>query len=166
MHFIWFIIVGAIVGALGRLFHPGSDPMGWLLTIAIGIVSLLVAALISSGWLAFIIGVIVAVILVALVGRLYARPRPHPREGLGRFRLEGLTAAREPPLGREAPIRVAPDVRLDAEAFVLDLVEVETARLALPLRAAAGRGRAQPRRPADCSSPCEISNSRRSLTAA
>ena len=70
MHFIWFIIVGAIVGALGRLFHPGSDPMGWLLTIAIGIVSLLVAALISSGWLAFIIGVIVAVILVALVGRL------------------------------------------------------------------------------------------------
>jgi uncharacterized membrane protein YeaQ/YmgE (transglycosylase-associated protein family) len=72
MHFIWFIIVGAIVGALGRLFHPGSDPMGWLLTIAIGIVSLLVAALISSGWVAFIIGVIVAVILVALVGRLYA----------------------------------------------------------------------------------------------
>jgi uncharacterized membrane protein YjjP (DUF1212 family) len=46
--------------------------MGWLLTIAIGIVSLLVAALISSGWLAFIIGVIVAVILVAIVGRLYA----------------------------------------------------------------------------------------------
>ena len=71
MHFIWFIIVGAIVGALGRLFHPGSDPMGWLLTIAIGIVSLLVAAIISSGWLAFIIGVVVAIVLVALVGRLY-----------------------------------------------------------------------------------------------
>lgn len=72
MHFIWFIIVGAIVGALGRLFHPGSDPMGWLLTIGIGIVSLLVAALISSGWVAFIIGVVVAVILVAIVGRMYA----------------------------------------------------------------------------------------------
>ena len=72
MHFIWFIIVGAIVGALGRLFHPGVDPMGWLLTIAIGIVSLLVAALISSGLVAFVIGVVVAVILVAIVGRLYA----------------------------------------------------------------------------------------------
>ena len=71
MHFIWFIIVGAIVGALGRLFHPGSDPMGWLLTIAIGIISLLIAAIISSGWLAFIIGVIVAIVLVALVGRLF-----------------------------------------------------------------------------------------------
>jgi VIT1/CCC1 family predicted Fe2+/Mn2+ transporter len=42
-----------------------------LLTIAIGIVSLLVAAIISSGWLAFIIGVVVAIVLVALVGRMY-----------------------------------------------------------------------------------------------
>jgi uncharacterized membrane protein YeaQ/YmgE (transglycosylase-associated protein family) len=69
MHFIWFIIVGAIVGALGRLLHPGRDPMGWLLTIAIGIVSMLIAAIISGGWLAFIIGVIIAIVLVALVGR-------------------------------------------------------------------------------------------------
>jgi uncharacterized membrane protein YeaQ/YmgE (transglycosylase-associated protein family) len=73
MHFIWFLIVGAVVGALGRLFHPGSDPMGLLLTIAIGVVSLLIAALISSGWLAFILGVIVAVILVWLVGRFSGR---------------------------------------------------------------------------------------------
>jgi uncharacterized membrane protein YeaQ/YmgE (transglycosylase-associated protein family) len=73
MHFIWFIIVGAVVGALGRLIHPGRDPMGLLLTIAIGVVSMLVAALISSGWLAFIIGVIVAVVLVALVGRFAGR---------------------------------------------------------------------------------------------
>lgn len=73
MHFIWFLIVGAVVGALGRLLHPGSDPMGLLLTIAIGVASLLVAALISSGWLAFILGVIVAVILVWLVGRYSGR---------------------------------------------------------------------------------------------
>ena len=69
MHFIWFILVGALVGVLGRLIHPGRDPMGWLLTIGIGIVSMIIAAAISSGWLAFIIGVIVAVVLVALVGR-------------------------------------------------------------------------------------------------
>jgi uncharacterized membrane protein YeaQ/YmgE (transglycosylase-associated protein family) len=73
MHWIWFIIVGALVGMLGRLFHPGSDPMGLLLTIAIGIVSMIVAAAISSGWLAFIIGVIVAVVLVAIVGRISGR---------------------------------------------------------------------------------------------
>jgi uncharacterized membrane protein YeaQ/YmgE (transglycosylase-associated protein family) len=69
MHWIWFIVVGAVVGALGRLLHRGRDPMGWLMTIAIGIVSMIVAAAISSGWVAFVIGVIVAVILVALAGR-------------------------------------------------------------------------------------------------
>jgi uncharacterized membrane protein YeaQ/YmgE (transglycosylase-associated protein family) len=73
MHWIWFILVGALVGALGRLIHPGRDPMGWLLTIAIGIVSMIIAAAISGGWLAFIIGVIVAVVLVALVGRYFGR---------------------------------------------------------------------------------------------
>ena len=73
MNIIWFIIVGAVVGVLGRLFHPGRDPMGWLLTIAIGVISLLVAGLISDGWLAFIIGVVVAIVLVVLVGRLVDR---------------------------------------------------------------------------------------------
>ena len=73
MHWVWLIIVGAIVGALGRLFHPGRDPMGWIVTILIGIGSLVIAGLIfSSGWLEFIIGVIVAIILVALWGRVMA----------------------------------------------------------------------------------------------
>jgi uncharacterized membrane protein YeaQ/YmgE (transglycosylase-associated protein family) len=75
MHWIWFILVGALVGALGRLIHPGRDPMGWLLTIAIGIVSMIIAAAISSGWLAFIIGVVVAVVLVALVARFSSERR-------------------------------------------------------------------------------------------
>jgi uncharacterized membrane protein YeaQ/YmgE (transglycosylase-associated protein family) len=69
MHWIWFIIVGAIVGALGRLVHPGRDPMGWLMTIAVGVVAMIIAAAISSGWVAFIIGVIVAALLVMLIGR-------------------------------------------------------------------------------------------------
>ena len=69
MHWIWFIIVGAIVGVLGRLVHPGRDPMGWLLTIAVGIVAMIIAAAISSGWVAFVIGVIVAALLVMLIGR-------------------------------------------------------------------------------------------------
>ena len=75
MHFIWFILVGALVGLLGRFFHPGRDAMGFLLTMAIGIVSLLIAGLISSGWIAFAIGVVVAVVLVALVGRWHGGDR-------------------------------------------------------------------------------------------
>ncbi len=69
MHWIWFILAGLIVGALGRLLHPGHDPIGFLMTMAVGIVAMLIAAAISSGWLAFIIGVIIAVLLVALISR-------------------------------------------------------------------------------------------------
>ncbi len=71
-YIIGLIIAGAIVGALGRLFHPGRDPMGILLTIAIGIASLLIAGLILHGVLGFIVGVVIAVVLVALVGRMFA----------------------------------------------------------------------------------------------
>jgi uncharacterized membrane protein YeaQ/YmgE (transglycosylase-associated protein family) len=78
MHWIWFIIVGAVVGLLGRMLHPGRDPMGWLLTIGIGILSMVVAAAISSGWVAFVIGVVIAVILVALIGAI-GRDRPLSR---------------------------------------------------------------------------------------
>jgi uncharacterized membrane protein YeaQ/YmgE (transglycosylase-associated protein family) len=69
MHFIWFILVGALVGALGRLLHPGRDPMGWLLTILVGVVAMLIAAAISDGWLAFFIGIAISVLLVVLIGR-------------------------------------------------------------------------------------------------
>ena len=71
MHWIWLIIVGAIVGALGRLLHPGRDPMGWILTIVLGIVSLLIAgAIFSSGFLEFIVGIIIAAVLLVIWSRL------------------------------------------------------------------------------------------------
>jgi len=76
MHWIALIIVGAVVGALGRLFHPGRDPMGFIVTTLIGIASLVIAGIIfSSTILEFIVGVIVAVILVALVGRFFGDRR-------------------------------------------------------------------------------------------
>jgi uncharacterized membrane protein YeaQ/YmgE (transglycosylase-associated protein family) len=68
---IGLIIVGLIVGLLGRLFHPGTDSMGLLMTIAIGIASALIAGwLIDGVVLSFIVAVIVAVVLVALFARL------------------------------------------------------------------------------------------------
>lgn len=67
---IGLIIIGLIVGALGRLFHPGSDSMGLLLTIVIGIASaLLVGWLVGGGILGFILAVVVAVVLVAVWSR-------------------------------------------------------------------------------------------------
>jgi uncharacterized membrane protein YeaQ/YmgE (transglycosylase-associated protein family) len=76
MHWIALIIVGAVVGALGRLFHPGRDPMGFIVTTLIGIASLVIAGIIfSSTILQFVVGVIVAVILVAIVGRFFGDRR-------------------------------------------------------------------------------------------
>src|SRR5690349_18866319 len=71
MHWIWLIFVGALVGALGRLHHLGRDPMGWIVTILIGIASLVIAGLIFNGFWAFVVGVIVEIVLVALVGRFF-----------------------------------------------------------------------------------------------
>jgi uncharacterized membrane protein YeaQ/YmgE (transglycosylase-associated protein family) len=78
MEWVWLIIVGAIVGALGRLINPGRDPMGWIVTILIGVGSLLVAGAIFEGFWRFVIGVIVAVILVTIVGRAMGSRSPAP----------------------------------------------------------------------------------------
>jgi uncharacterized membrane protein YeaQ/YmgE (transglycosylase-associated protein family) len=82
MHWIWFIIAGLIVGALGRLVHPGRDRMGLLMTLAVGIVAMVIAAAISSGWLAFILGVVIAALLVMLIGRFTGADRGHARAGV------------------------------------------------------------------------------------
>ena len=70
MEIIGLIIGGLIVGALGRLINPGPDPMGWIVTIAIGIGSMLLVGLLIGGWLGFILAVIVAAVLVTVVQRV------------------------------------------------------------------------------------------------
>jgi uncharacterized membrane protein YeaQ/YmgE (transglycosylase-associated protein family) len=75
MHWVWLIIVGAVVGFLGRFLHPGPDPMGFILTTLVGIASLVIAGLIFNGFWAFVVGVIVAIVLVVIVGRFTARDR-------------------------------------------------------------------------------------------
>jgi uncharacterized membrane protein YeaQ/YmgE (transglycosylase-associated protein family) len=78
---LWLLIVGAVVGALGRLFHPGRDRIGFVLTILVGVASLVLAGFIfDSAVLEFIIGIIVAVILVALVGRFFRGRRDAPAQ--------------------------------------------------------------------------------------
>lgn len=80
MEIIWLIIVGLIVGALGRLVNPGKDPMGWLLTLAIGVASVLIVGLLLGGddgigfW-GYLLAVIIAAVLVTLVGRFWPSDR-------------------------------------------------------------------------------------------
>jgi uncharacterized membrane protein YeaQ/YmgE (transglycosylase-associated protein family) len=75
MWIIGLIIAGLIVGALGRLFHPGRDPMGLLATIGIGIAAVIIAGVLIGhhGFFTFLFAVLIGVVLVALVGRFLAR---------------------------------------------------------------------------------------------
>jgi uncharacterized membrane protein YeaQ/YmgE (transglycosylase-associated protein family) len=75
MFWVWLIIVGAVVGVLGRLLHPGREPMGFLFTILVGIISLLVAGVIfGRGFWSFLVGVAVAAVLVTIIARMTTRP--------------------------------------------------------------------------------------------
>jgi uncharacterized membrane protein YeaQ/YmgE (transglycosylase-associated protein family) len=68
---IGLIIAGLVIGALGRLVHPGRDPMPIWVTTLIGIASALIAGLIIGGVLGFILAVVIAAVLVALVAGNY-----------------------------------------------------------------------------------------------
>jgi uncharacterized membrane protein YeaQ/YmgE (transglycosylase-associated protein family) len=80
---LWFIVAlvvsGLIVGALGRLLHPGPDPMGIVMTILVGIAANLLVGLVLHAAvgpiLSFILAVVVAALLVALWSRMTPRGR-------------------------------------------------------------------------------------------
>ncbi|MDH2426990.1 GlsB/YeaQ/YmgE family stress response membrane protein [Sphaerisporangium sp. TRM90804] len=79
------IVIGAIIGALGRLVLPGRQPIGWLLTIVVGIVAALIGTVIAQAvgvattdgidWIELVLQVVVAVIGVGLVAGLRGRSR-------------------------------------------------------------------------------------------
>jgi uncharacterized membrane protein YeaQ/YmgE (transglycosylase-associated protein family) len=79
---IGLILIGLLVGALGRLFHPGADPIGLLATIAIGVAASLIAGLLVGGFLGFVLAVVISVVLVALASRLMRRRQPWYRRPL------------------------------------------------------------------------------------
>ncbi len=78
MWIIGLIIAGLIVGALGRLFHPGRDPMGLLTTIGVGIAAVIIAGLLIGhhGFWTFLFSVLIGVVLVAVIGRVLAGRGP------------------------------------------------------------------------------------------
>ena len=45
---IGYIIGGAVIGILARFFKPGADPMGWILTILLGIAGALVGTKLAA----------------------------------------------------------------------------------------------------------------------
>jgi uncharacterized membrane protein YeaQ/YmgE (transglycosylase-associated protein family) len=76
MNILWTIIIGLIVGMLAKLFMPGRDGGGMIMTIILGIVGAVLAGFIgrSLGWYANgqgpgIIASIIGAMLVLLIYR-------------------------------------------------------------------------------------------------
>ncbi|AXA84572.1 GlsB/YeaQ/YmgE family stress response membrane protein [Lysobacter oculi] len=45
--FFGYLIGGLVIGVLARLIKPGADPMGWIMTILLGVIGAVV-----GGWAA------------------------------------------------------------------------------------------------------------------
>jgi uncharacterized membrane protein YeaQ/YmgE (transglycosylase-associated protein family) len=80
------ILIGIVVGVLGRLVLPGKQPIGMLVTILVGIVSAFIGTALARAlgiptattgvdWLELLVQVIVAALGVALVASLMGRRR-------------------------------------------------------------------------------------------
>jgi len=78
------IVIGAIIGALGRLVVPGRQPIPIWLTIVVGIVAAFIGTLLARAlgiptatngidWLELLVQVVVAAIFVVIAANLYAR---------------------------------------------------------------------------------------------
>lgn len=74
------IVIGAVIGAIGRLLLPGRQAIGWILTIVVGIVAALLGTLLAqvlgvettSGidWIELVMQVVLAIVGVGLVAGL------------------------------------------------------------------------------------------------
>lgn len=78
MGIVWTIVLGFVIGVIAKLLHPGRDNMGFIATILLGIAGSFLAGVIGQfmGWYqagqgaGFIASVIVAILLLAIYGRL------------------------------------------------------------------------------------------------
>jgi uncharacterized membrane protein YeaQ/YmgE (transglycosylase-associated protein family) len=82
LHIIGLILIGLVVGLLGRLVHPGRDKMSLLGTTAIGVASVLIAGLLVGGFLGFIVAIVVGVVLVAAWSHFEAERKPRWRRAM------------------------------------------------------------------------------------
>lgn len=70
--FFSYVIGGAVIGVLARLLKPGADPMGWIVTILLGIVGAVIGGQLSvmlgitSTIMMWAIAILAAIVLLFL----------------------------------------------------------------------------------------------------
>lgn len=57
-----YIIGGAVIGVLARFFKPGADPMGWIMTILLGVAGAVIGGmLVTDGILSWVVAILIAI---------------------------------------------------------------------------------------------------------
>jgi uncharacterized membrane protein YeaQ/YmgE (transglycosylase-associated protein family) len=76
---LYTILIGAVIGILARFFKPGADPMGWILTIILGIAGAWVGGQVApmiglgGGILGFVVSIVCAIVLLFLYEMIRAK---------------------------------------------------------------------------------------------
>jgi uncharacterized membrane protein YeaQ/YmgE (transglycosylase-associated protein family) len=81
-HIFSFCLFGLVVGLIARFLMPGSQPMGWIMTIVLGIVGSFVGGFITSlfmgsetigaraaGWIMSTIGAMIVLFIYSKVAK-------------------------------------------------------------------------------------------------
>ena len=80
MSIIATVFIGLIVGLVARFFKPGRDPLGWIMTIILGIAGSFLASYAgaamgwyrpgqTAGFMASVVGAIILLVIYSLVVR-------------------------------------------------------------------------------------------------
>jgi uncharacterized membrane protein YeaQ/YmgE (transglycosylase-associated protein family) len=82
---LWTILVGIVIGFLARLLMPGRDPIGFLMTVVIGVAGALIGTYLwdevlfkdsDNEGVAIVAGVVVAMVLLWIYRQVtYGRSR-------------------------------------------------------------------------------------------
>lgn len=81
MGILWTIVLGFVIGVLAKILHPGKENMGFIATSLLGIAGSFLAGVGGQylGWYqagegaGFIASVIVAVLLLAIYGKIRSK---------------------------------------------------------------------------------------------
>jgi uncharacterized membrane protein YeaQ/YmgE (transglycosylase-associated protein family) len=67
--FLGYIIGGLVIGVLARLIKPGADPLGWIMTIILGVLGAVIGGWASAnfglgGIMTWVVAIAAAIVLL------------------------------------------------------------------------------------------------------
>jgi len=76
--FLGYIIGGLVIGVLARLIKPGADPLGWIMTIVLGVLGAVIGGWAAANFglgttLTWVVAIVAAIVLLFLYESIRAK---------------------------------------------------------------------------------------------